>query len=112
MLILMLFKVFPCNIFTKEITWTIIGTVITSISVFAAVVSFVKNENIRVSVRSRGPIINTSLAKYNGGGHKYASGARIKTMADVEPIVEDLDYLCKKYNEEVGDTNESKQMLA
>ena len=47
MLILMLFKIFPCNIFTKEITWTIIGTVITSISVFAAVVSFVKNENIR-----------------------------------------------------------------
>ena len=47
MLILMLFKLFPCNIFTKEITWTIIGTVITSISVFAAVFSFVKNENIR-----------------------------------------------------------------
>lgn len=47
MFALMLFIVFPCNIFTKEITWTIIGTVITSISVFVAVVSFVQNENIR-----------------------------------------------------------------
>lgn len=85
---------------------------INEVLVWAFFTEDVKNENIRVSVRSRGPIINTSLAKYNGGGHKYASGARIKTMADVEPIVKDLDYLCKKYNEEVGDTNESKQMLA
>ena len=85
---------------------------INEVLVWAFFTEDVKNENIRVSVRSRGPVINTSLAKYNGGGHKYASGARIKTMADVEPIVEDLDYLCKKYNEEVGDTNEDKQMLA
>lgn len=85
---------------------------INEVLVWAFFTEDVKNENIRVSVRSRGPVINTSLAKYNGGGHKYASGARIKTMAEVEPIVEDLDYLCKKYNEEVGDTNENKQMLA
>ena len=57
----------------------------------------VKNENIRVSVRSRGPVINTSLSKYNGGGHKFASGARIKTMEDVEKIINDLDDLCKNY---------------
>lgn len=47
MLVLMLFKVFPCSFFTKEITWTIIGTVITSISVLVAVVTFVENEKIR-----------------------------------------------------------------
>ena len=57
----------------------------------------VKNENIRVSVRSRGPVINTSLSKYNGGGHKFASGARIKTMEDVEKVINDLDDLCKNY---------------
>ena len=57
----------------------------------------VKNENIRVSVRSRGPVINTSLSKYNGGGHKFASGARIKTMEDVEKVIKDLDDLCKNY---------------
>lgn len=67
----------------------------------------VKNENIRVSARSRGPVINTALAKYNGGGHKYASGARIKTMEEIDPIIEDLDYLCKKYKEESGDIVEN-----
>ena len=67
----------------------------------------VKNENIRVSARSRGPVINMALAKYNGGGHKYASGARIKTMEEIDPIIEDLDYLCKKYKEESGDIVEN-----
>lgn len=60
----------------------------------------VKNENIRVSARSRGPIINEILTHYNGGGHKYASGARIKTMDEADLIVKDFDLLCKKYKEE------------
>ena len=55
----------------------------------------IKNENIRVSARSRGPVINSLLSKYNGGGHKFASGARIKTMDDADPIVDELDFLCK-----------------
>ena len=67
----------------------------------------VKNENIRVSERSRGPVINSLLSKYNGGGHKYASGARIKTMDDADPIIDDLDFLCKKYKEEVGENFEN-----
>ena len=60
----------------------------------------VKNENIRVSARSRGPIINDILSCYNGGGHKYASGARIKDMSDADLIIKDFDLLCKKYKEE------------
>lgn len=63
----------------------------------------VKNENVRVSVRSRGPVINTALVKYNGGGHKYASGARIKEMSDCELIIKDLDSLCKDYKKEKRD---------
>ncbi len=43
LLALIIFIVFPC----KEIALSIIGTVITSISVIVAVVTFVKNENIR-----------------------------------------------------------------
>ena len=57
----------------------------------------VKNENVRVSARSRGPIINELLANYNGGGHKYASGARIKTLDDADIIIQELDKLCKIY---------------
>lgn len=67
-----------------------------------------KNENIRVSVRSRGPVINTALVKYNGGGHKYASGARIQQMCEADNIIEDLDNLCKLYTlKEKGDCIEN-----
>ncbi len=60
----------------------------------------VKNGNVRVSARSRGPVINMALAKYNGGGHKYASGARIKLMETSEDVIKDLDELCKNYKKE------------
>lgn len=59
----------------------------------------IKNENIRVSARSRGPAINEILSRHNGGGHKYASGARIKTMDDADLIVKEFDFLCKTYKE-------------
>ena len=57
----------------------------------------IKNENIRESARSRGPIINDTLSHYNGGGHKYASGARIKTLDEADLIINDLDKLCEDY---------------
>ena len=78
---------------------------IDNVLVWAFFTEDVKNENIRVSVRSRGPIINTVLSKYNGGGHKYASGARIETMDLVSLVIDDLDNLCKEYKEE-GDSFE------
>ena len=59
----------------------------------------IKNENVRVSARSRGPIINLTLANYNGGGHKYASGARVKSLSECELVINDLDNLCKIYKE-------------
>ena len=57
----------------------------------------IKQGVIRVNVRSRGPIINKVLERYNGGGHKFASGARIKTFDEMEEIVKDLDEVCKEY---------------
>lgn len=59
-----------------------------------------KNDNIRVVLRSRGPIINDVLETYNGGGHHLAAGARIKTFADADDIIELLDQKCEEYNEE------------
>ena len=32
----------------------------------------------KVNIRSRGPVINEVALKFNGGGHKFASGARLK----------------------------------
>lgn len=60
----------------------------------------VKQDQIRVNVRSRGPIINKILERYNGGGHKFASGARIKSFDEVEHIIKDLDLACEEYKKE------------
>lgn len=53
--------------------------------------------NIRGSIRSRGPVINTVAAAFGGGGHIYASGVRLATFEDVDKIVEALDEACEKY---------------
>ena len=58
------------------------------------------NDNVRGSIRSRGPIINGVAANYNGGGHIYASGVRLKDFDVVNDIIADLNEACKKYKEE------------
>ncbi len=55
------------------------------------------NENIRGSIRSRGPIINTVASNYNGGGHMYASGVRVDNFDIVDNLIKDLDEVCKNY---------------
>ena len=59
----------------------------------------VKNDFIRVSVRSRGPVINKVLELHGGGGHALASGAKVKTFEEVDLLIKDLDNLCKEYLE-------------
>ena len=51
----------------------------------------------KVNIRSRGPVINTVASKYNGGGHSFASGARIAKMTDVDKLLKELDKACKEY---------------
>lgn len=58
----------------------------------------IKQNQIRVNARSRGPIINKVLEKYNGGGHKFSSGARLKNFDEMEDLIKELDDLCKNYN--------------
>lgn len=59
----------------------------------------VKNSCIRISIRSRGPEINKVAEKFNGGGHKLASGARLSSFEDVDLLISALDKACKKYIE-------------
>lgn len=59
-----------------------------------------KNDIYKINLRSRGPIINTIANKYNGGGHKFASGCRIKNKADIELLKQELDAACREYLEE------------
>lgn len=53
----------------------------------------------KINIRSRKITINEVASKYNGGGHKFASGARLKTQEEVDNLFKDLDLECKKYNE-------------
>lgn len=52
---------------------------------------------IKANIRSRGPIINDIATKYGGGGHIYASGARLKNWEESELLIKDLDEVVKKY---------------
>lgn len=56
-----------------------------------------KNKIHKINIRSRGPIINTVASNYNGGGHKFASGARIELESDVDKLFKDLDLATKEY---------------
>lgn len=60
----------------------------------------VANNYIRASIRSRGPIINEAASHFGGGGHIYASGARLKNFDDADLFIKELDEVCKKYKEE------------
>lgn len=53
---------------------------------------------IRGSLRSRGPVINKVAEEFGGGGHKLASGVRLKSFDDVDRIVEALDKVCLDYS--------------
>ncbi len=56
-----------------------------------------RNDIYKVNIRSRGPVINEIASKYNGGGHKYASGCRIKNKSDIAKLLKDLDKECEAY---------------
>ena len=53
---------------------------------------------IKANIRSRGPIINEVASRYGGGGHKYASGARLKTWIDADNLIKDLDEIASTYS--------------
>jgi len=60
-----------------------------------------KNKIHKINIRSRGPIINSVASKYNGGGHMYASGARIELESDVDKLFNDLDNATKEYKNRI-----------
>lgn len=76
---------------------------IEEVLVWLAITEDVKNDIIKINIRSRGPVINTIAEKYNGGGHKLASGAKVLTMDEVESLIKDLDDACCKYIESLND---------
>jgi len=57
-----------------------------------------KNEQYRMSIRSRGPDVNKVAELHNGGGHKLACGVKTKTLEEAMAVIKDLDDLLEEYN--------------
>ncbi len=57
------------------------------------------NNNIRGTLRSRGPIVNVVASNYGGGGHAMASGVKLENFEVVDKLINDLDIECKNYKE-------------
>ena len=57
----------------------------------------IKSNLIRANIRSVGPYVNEIASKYNGGGHIFASGARLKSWEDADNLIKDYDTLVSEY---------------
>ncbi|WP_082389432.1 bifunctional oligoribonuclease/PAP phosphatase NrnA [Lysinibacillus sp. ZYM-1] len=62
-------------------------------------VVFIEEEDqIRVRLRSKGPVINTLAKEFNGGGHPLASGATAYSWEEAERVIARLQEICKAYH--------------
>lgn len=58
-------------------------------------VIFIEEEDeIRVRLRSKGPVINGLAKEYNGGGHPMASGATAYSWEEAEQVIVRLKEIC------------------
>lgn len=52
-------------------------------------------DEIRIRLRSRGPVINMLAEEYHGGGHAKASGARLDSWDELDGFVKKADKIVK-----------------
>ncbi|WP_438311473.1 DHH family phosphoesterase [Sporosarcina sp. FA9] len=58
---------------------------------------FIEEEDqIRVRLRSKGPVINTLAAEYGGGGHPLAAGASVHSWDEADEVISKLKEYCLK----------------
>ena len=76
---------------------------IKEILVWATITEDVKNSQYRISIRSRGPEINKVAEEFNGGGHKYACGIRVKSLETALEIMDKFDKELEKYNRSLSE---------
>ncbi len=60
----------------------------------------IKSNLIRANIRSVGPHVNDIASKYGGGGHVFASGAKLKTWEEADKLINDYDELLKEFKQE------------
>lgn len=64
-----------------------------SSSIWALIIE--TDTNYRVRLRSRNLPINDIAKKYNGGGHKLASGCFLEKLSDLDNLINDIDEILK-----------------
>jgi bifunctional oligoribonuclease and PAP phosphatase NrnA len=75
----------------------LIGT-LGSIQGIMAWVFFIQEEDqIRVRLRSKGPVINGIARNFNGGGHPLAAGASIYSWSDADLVIKEMEEACEEY---------------
>jgi len=55
------------------------------------------DKEVRVRIRSKGPVINEVAKEFNGGGHPMASGATIGQLSEVERVIRRLDEVAANF---------------
>lgn len=53
-----------------------------------------EDDQIRVRLRSKGPVINELASQYGGGGHPLAAGATVTSWEEADELIEKLKQLC------------------
>ncbi|MGA9287522.1 MAG: bifunctional oligoribonuclease/PAP phosphatase NrnA [Anaerobacillus sp.] len=53
-------------------------------------------DQIRVRLRSKGPVVNSIAANYNGGGHPMAAGATVYSWEEADRVLMELEAACKE----------------
>lgn len=82
---------------TPSETSALVGSLSNIKGVRAWVILVEEKNQIRVRLRSKGPIINQLARKYHGGGHPLASGATAYSWEEADRIISDLKELCREY---------------
>lgn len=64
----------------------------------AWVVFIEEEDQIRVRLRSKGPVINTLAKEFNGGGHPLAAGATAYSWEEADRVIVRLQEICNTYH--------------
>ncbi len=55
-----------------------------------------EDDQIRVRLRSKSPVINTIAMKYGGGGHPLAAGASVYSWEETKEVIKDIEEVCRQ----------------
>ena len=72
---------------------------VNEITVWVFLSEDIKSNLIRANIRSVGPYINDVASRYGGGGHIFASGAKLASWEKADELINDLDDITKKYKQ-------------